>query len=113
MMPQNATRVLDAHPHSRHPRIAIRVPEVNLAADKDVSVIRAPRRQDQRGQENDLNSRDNGTSHRTVLIENSKREYRNSKQIRMSKIQSSKTWDISEFRNCLGFRASHFEFERD
>ena len=81
MMPQNEARALDAHPHSRHPRIAIRVREINFAADENFAVIRAPRRQDQRGQENDLNSRDNGTSHPAVLIENPKSKIENFKSV--------------------------------
>src|SRR5258708_4729542 len=124
MMPQNQSRMLETHPHSRHPRIAIRVHEIHVATNKNVAVIRAPRRQDQGGKQNDFKNRDNGPSHGTVLIENpkwqglacqavvfwriaftvgrqirsSKREYRNSKQIRMSK--------ISKFQNLGHFRVS-------
>src|SRR5204862_2358810 len=81
MLPQNEARALDAHPHPRHPRIAIRVRKINFTTDENVTVIRAPRREDQRGKQNDLNNRENSTSHSAVLVENSKCEYRNSKQI--------------------------------
>ena len=77
MVPQNNPWMLEAHPHSRHPRITIRVREINFAADKNLAVIRAARRQDQNGKQNDLNNRDNGPSHPVVLIENPESKIQN------------------------------------
>src|SRR2546421_11450692 len=84
-MPTSDSGILAAHPAPRHPRIATRIREITFAADKNLAVIRAPRRQDQDGQHDDLNACDNGSSHFVVLVENYKCVYRNSKQIQKSK----------------------------
>ncbi len=40
-------RMLGAHSHTRHPRITIRVSEINVPGDENVPIICAPRCQDQ------------------------------------------------------------------
>ena len=74
-------RPLEADSHPRHPRVAIGIRKIDIAADEDVAVIRATRRDDQRREENDLNSRDDASAHRTVLIE-----------IRESRIENQSGW---------------------
>jgi hypothetical protein len=48
MVPEDASRILQAESRPRHPRIAIRIREVDVTADENLAVIRAPRREDQR-----------------------------------------------------------------
>jgi hypothetical protein len=46
--------MLGAHPRPRHPRITIGIGEINIPRDEHVLVVGAPRRQDQRAQDNNL-----------------------------------------------------------
>ena len=68
-MPDELARLLQAHPDSRHPRVTIRIREIDFAANEDVPIIRAPSRENQDGKDNDLNDCKSDTSHPAVLIE--------------------------------------------
>jgi hypothetical protein len=46
MMPDDQPRLFPDHPGTRHARVTIRIDEVNIPRDKNVLIIRAPRRQD-------------------------------------------------------------------
>jgi hypothetical protein len=74
MMTNNRARMLEAHPDARHPRVTVGIREVDLPVDENIRVIRAPRRQNKRRENDDLNDRDGRTSHADVLVENSKSE---------------------------------------
>ena len=52
---QNEPRVLRAQPDPCHPRITIRISEIDLSADKNVLIVRATGGEDQRGDNHDLN----------------------------------------------------------
>ena len=69
VMTNNQPRLFEAHPDPRHPRITIRVREEDLAINEDLSVIRAPRRDDQDRKNDQLDDRDNNPTHSAVLIE--------------------------------------------
>ena len=84
-MPQDEPWPFQTHPHPRHPGVAIGVGEIDTVLDENVVVIRATRREDQRREKKDLDNRNDDPAHAVVLVENSKSEYRNSKQIRISK----------------------------
>jgi len=83
--------MFDANPDPRHPRVAIRIAEEDFTVHENVAVVRAPGGEDERGKNYDLNNREDGASHRNVLGEISKSEYRNSKQIRKGEIRNFKT----------------------
>lgn len=46
MMPNDGPRMLRDHPHTGHARITIGIDEIDLAAKKDVLIIRAAGRKD-------------------------------------------------------------------
>ena len=64
-----APGMLDKQSHPRHPRVAIGIGEINLAADKDLPTIRAPRRQDEHRQDDDFKDRKSVRGAPRVLIE--------------------------------------------
>ena len=47
-MTDDRARMLEADPDPRHPRIAIRIREIDVTANENVVVVRAARRDDQR-----------------------------------------------------------------
>ena len=55
VMTHDQSRTLRAHPDARHPRVTIRVCEINIPRDKNVRVIGAPRRENQRAQDRNFN----------------------------------------------------------
>jgi hypothetical protein len=46
MMPDDQPRLFPDHLDTCHARVTIRIDEVNIPSDKNVLMIRAPRRQD-------------------------------------------------------------------
>jgi hypothetical protein len=46
MMPDDQPRLRLDHLGARHARVTIRIDEVNIPGDKNLLIIRAPRRQD-------------------------------------------------------------------
>src|SRR6266568_1689682 len=54
MSPDDRARVFEANARACHPRIAIRINEIDLAAEEDVTVIRTPGDENQRADENDF-----------------------------------------------------------
>src|SRR5438270_6360851 len=67
-----APGMLDKQSHPRHPRLAIHIGEINLAADKDLPTIRASRRQDEDRQDDDFKDREKRTWHSASSNRNSK-----------------------------------------
>jgi hypothetical protein len=78
-MPNDQPRVCPDHLRARHPRITIRIHEVNIPGDKNVLVIRAPRRKDQGGEECDLKNDERKTSQALHGSDNRKSEIENRK----------------------------------
>jgi hypothetical protein len=54
VMAHDQSRMLGAHPHSRHPRVAIRVGKINIPGDDNVVIIGASRGQNERAQQDDF-----------------------------------------------------------
>jgi hypothetical protein len=75
VMTYDRSRMFRADSHPRHARITIGVDEVNVSIDKNVVIIRAPRRENQRAQNQDFESGQQN-SHK---IENRKSEIENRK----------------------------------
>ena len=71
MMSKNQARMLSAKPDPRHPGITIRIREIDVTANKNVVVVRAARRDDQRRESDNFSNRNERTPHPAVLIENS------------------------------------------
>src|SRR2546430_3210117 len=69
--------MLRAHSRARHARIAIGIGEINIPSEKDILIIRAARRQDQRTQDYKLDEDDDLSEHR--LISNPQSEIDNPK----------------------------------
>ena len=67
-----APGMLDKQSHPRHPRVAIGIGEINLAADKDLPIIRASPRQDEDRQDDDFKDREKRTWHSASSNRNSK-----------------------------------------
>jgi hypothetical protein len=57
---------LRAHPHARHPRVTIRINEVNIPRDEHVLVIRAARCQDENAQKSDFDDAEDSANHSTI-----------------------------------------------
>ena len=55
VMTHDQSRMLRAHPDARHPRVTIRVCEINIPRDKNVRIIGAPRCENQRAQDRNFN----------------------------------------------------------
>ena len=87
-MTDDRARMLETDPDPRHPRIAIRIREIDVTANENVVVVRAARRDDQRRENYNFSNRNERTPHPAVLIE-----------IRESKIENEygptriRTWD--------------------
>ena len=75
VMANNCAGVFCANSHARHARVAVSIGEVNLLIDKDVMIIRAARRENERAQDYDFDG-DRKSSHkfdnRKSKIENRK-----------------------------------------
>ena len=56
MVTNDETGVFSAQPYPRHSRIAIRVGEIDVPTNENIRVIRTPRRQNQRAQNQELES---------------------------------------------------------
>ena len=54
MSPDDRARVFQTNARARHPRIAIGINEIDLAAEEDITVIRTPGDKNQRADENDF-----------------------------------------------------------
>src|SRR5205807_2163412 len=65
MMPHDQPRLLRAHPHARHPRVTIRINEVNIPRDEHVLVVRAARCQDENAQKSDFDDAEDSANHST------------------------------------------------
>src|SRR5437016_2655064 len=68
MSPDNCPRVFEANPRASHPRIAIGINEINLAAEEDVTVIRAPRDKNQHADENDFRQEGEAPPHAAIIF---------------------------------------------
>jgi hypothetical protein len=55
VMTNNQTRMLCAHPHTRHARVAIGIDKINVPSNKNVLIIRAPRGENEGAQDYNLN----------------------------------------------------------
>src|SRR5438093_8886736 len=66
MMPHDQSRLCIAHLRARHPRVTIRINEVNVSGDKNVLIIRASRCQDQRAQKRDFNCAQDSANHAPI-----------------------------------------------
>ena len=65
MMPHDQPRLLRANPHARHPRVTIRINEVNIPRDEHVLVVRAARCQDENAQKSDFDDAEDSANHST------------------------------------------------
>ena len=54
VMPNDGAWMLRDHPRTAHPRITIGVEEIDFPANENVLMIRAPSRENQRGQKRDF-----------------------------------------------------------
>jgi hypothetical protein len=79
MMPDDHPRLFADHLSTRHARITIRICEVNIPGDKDVLIIRAARRQNQRTKKRDLKNDQGKTSDALHSIDNCKSTIENRK----------------------------------
>ena len=81
VMPDDQSRILLAHPDTRHSRVTIRVGEINISTHEDILIIRAPRRKDERAEYCDLQKRQNEMSKSQHAIDNRKTEDKNRNQL--------------------------------
>jgi hypothetical protein len=79
MMPDDQPRLFSDHLRTRHARVTIRIHEVNIPGDKNVLMIRAPRRQNQRAEKRDLENDQRNTSEALHRIDNRKSTIENRK----------------------------------
>jgi hypothetical protein len=79
MMPDNQPRLFPDHLGTRHARVTIRIHEVNVSGDKNVPIIRASRRQNQRAEKRDLENDERKTSEALHRIDNRKSTIENRK----------------------------------
>jgi hypothetical protein len=77
MSPDNRPRVFEANPRASHPRIAIGINEIDLAAEEDVTVVRTPCDKNQCADEN--NFRQEGEAPPHAHISNSHSAFCNPK----------------------------------
>src|SRR5438105_4626473 len=68
MSPDNRARVFEANACASHPRIAIGINEIDLAAEEDVTVIRAPRDNNQHADENDFRQEGEAPPHAAIIF---------------------------------------------
>src|SRR5262249_40747018 len=68
MMPDDQPRLLRAHPHACHPRVAIGINKVNIPGDEDVLVVRAARCQDENAQKGDFDETQDCANHTKPAI---------------------------------------------
>src|SRR5262249_55219444 len=79
MVPHDKTRVCVHQLHACHPRITIRIDEVNVPLYKNVLIIRAPRRNDERGENCDFKTEQRKTSDPLHRIDDCKSPIENRK----------------------------------
>ena len=79
MMPDDQPRIFPDHLGTRHARVTIRIDEVNIPSDKNVLIIRAARRQNQRAEKRDLKNDERKTSEALHRIDNRKSTVENRK----------------------------------
>jgi uncharacterized protein YpiB (UPF0302 family) len=79
MMTDDQPRVFPDHLGTRHARVTIRIHEVNIPSDKNVVIIRAARRQNQRAEKRDLKNNQRKTSDASHRIDNRKSTIENRK----------------------------------
>ena len=79
MMPDDQPRLFPDHLRARHARVTIRIHEVNIPGDKNVLIIRAARRQNQRAENRDLKNDERKTSDASHRIDNYKSTIENRK----------------------------------
>src|SRR5438046_1246389 len=63
MMPHDQSRLRPDQLHPRHTRITIRIDEVNIPCDKNVVIIRAARRNDERRENCDFDDCEDSANH--------------------------------------------------
>ena len=63
MMPDDQPRLFPDHLDTRHARVAIPIDEVNIPGDKNVLIIRAARRNDERGENCDFDNCEDSANH--------------------------------------------------
>src|SRR5215470_15400956 len=66
MVPYDQSWMLRTHPHARHPRVTIRISEINVSSEKNVPIIRGARGQDQRADNCDFDDVQDSASHRAI-----------------------------------------------
>ena len=72
MMPNDQPRLFPDPLRARHARITVRIDEVNIPGNKNVLIIRAPRRHDQNGEKPYLKNDQRKTSDALHRIDNYK-----------------------------------------
>jgi hypothetical protein len=68
-----------AHSRPRHPRVTIGIREINIPRDEHLLVVRAPRRQNERAQEEKFNDRKRTPRKSSHKIDNDKSRNQNRK----------------------------------
>ena len=63
MSPDNRAGVFEANARARHPRIAVGINEIDLAAEDDLTVIRTPCDKNQKADENDFRQKREAPPH--------------------------------------------------
>ena len=66
VVPYDQSWVLRAHLHTRHPRVTIRIGEINIPGDKNILIICAARREDQYAENCDFNDAQSSANHRAI-----------------------------------------------
>src|SRR6266446_832074 len=79
MMPDDQPRLFPDHLDTRHAGVTIRIHEVNIPSDKNVLIIRAARRQNQRAEKRDLKNDERKTSDASHRIDHYKSTIENRK----------------------------------
>ena len=77
--PDDQPRLFPDHLSTRHARVTVRIHEVNIPSDKNVLIIRAARRQNQRAEKRDLKNDERKTSEALHRIDNRKSTIENRK----------------------------------
>ena len=68
VMTDDQSRMFGTHPDACHARVTISVSEINISTQEDFLIIRAPRCQNQHGEERNFKKQDRAAPHAAVLI---------------------------------------------
>ena len=79
MMTDNQSRMLYAEPNAHHPRVTIRVREINIPGDKNFLIIRTSWRQNEHAQDRDLDNPQSDATDSLHKIDNRKSTIENRK----------------------------------